>query len=106
MITLPIIPTLFFVGYKILFKGINSRSYFLLATNNLGCAQSMCVLVYRNRPITLVVFYKLSFYNKITFNQNIFICLFRLVNNASQHLWVHNVNKEVIINNKKTPTNG
>jgi len=29
-----------------------------------------------------------------------------LTKNASQHLQVHNVNVEVIINNKKTPTNG
>jgi hypothetical protein len=86
MIALLMIPTHLFVGYQVWFKGIHLGSCFLLATNNLGCAQSMCVFIYRNHLITFVVFYKPFFNKRTTFDQKNFICLFILVNNACQEL--------------------
>jgi hypothetical protein len=67
------------------------------------CTINVCL--HRSHPI-IVVFFKPLPYDKTIIGQNIFTCLLTLTDNAYQHLWVHNVNMEVIINNKKTLANG
>ncbi len=94
------IPTLFFVGCQVWSKGITSISCFLLVARTLGCTQSMCVFI----GITPLHLYFISPFLIIEqFSFKTFSLAFS--NLQIMHLWVHNVNKEVIINSKKTLAN-
>jgi hypothetical protein len=100
---MPVTPTFSFVGYWVWSKGMTLINYFLLITSSLGCTQAICVFIGVS-PLHLYFISLFFRYNNFLSKHHHLLTYF--VDNAFQHLWVHNVNKEVFINSKKILANG
>jgi len=105
MTTHPIGPILLFSGcwlwyISITFFATFSMSYKFLSTSHLEGTQSTCILI---KVMPLLSY--LTFHDSRFMGENIINCLLWFANNALQYLWVYNINKQVVLTNKKVPTN-
>jgi hypothetical protein len=57
---------------------------------------------HKSNAIIFVIFHK-TFHDSRFMGENITNCLLWFANNALQYLWVYNINKQVVLTNKKSP---